>query len=472
MSDSPVDWQSGRMSSQSSLHAQTGGQHSQEPRSSVREKGKIADTSVVRLPWWRSHLLGYPMSILLVSAATVLSYLLKSFSSAPYFLGQPFFFATVAIALLWGVGPVLFTIMFEYFAVDTFLVSPFHFFEFGGWGDLVTFGPFILAQSLIAYLAIQGESRRRHLLEAKKAVEEEARELDRANRFKSLFLSIASHELKTPITAIKAQTQLALRRAARASQTVAEQPSFSSYLEKIEAETRRLHVLVDDLPDPGSIDSGTSNRLKTSIAAINVQVQLALRRSVKVLQTVAEQPSFSPYLEKIEAETRRLHVLVDDLRDLGSIDSGKISLQFAQCDLASICQKVVEDQQALSGRRIDLDIPSDPVLLQADAKRLTQVVINLVTNAVKYSPENNLIQVYVGRNKTHAMLRVHNDGLVIPAQYQEHIFEPFYRVPSNKQGWGLGLPICKEIVERHSGRIWVESSEAEGTTFFVEFPLT
>jgi signal transduction histidine kinase len=259
---------------------------------------------------------------------------------------------------------------------------------------------------LIAYLAIQSESRRRHLLEAKKAVEAEARELERANRFKSLFLSIASHELKTPITAIKAQAQLALRRSARVS------------------------------------------------------------------QKVAEQPSLSPYLEKIEAETRRLHVLVDDLLDLGSIDSRKISLQFAQCDLASICQQVVEDQQALSGRRIDLDIPSDPVLLQADAKRLTQVVINLVTNAVKYAPENNLIQVSVGRNQTHAMLRVHNDGSVIPPQYQEHIFEPFYRVPSNKQGWGLGLPICKEIVERHSGRIWVESSEEEGTTFFVEVPLT
>ena len=404
MSDNPVDWQAGRMSLQSSLHAQTGGQHSQEPRSSVREKGKIAEASALRLPWWRSHLLGYPASILFVSAATFLSYLLKSFASAPYFLGQPFFFATVAVALLWGVGPALFTIVLEYLAVDTFLVSPFHVFRFEGWGDLVTFGPFILAQSFIAYLAIQGESRRRHLLEAKKAVEAEARELERANRFKSLFLSIASHELKTPITAIKAQAQLALRRAARVS------------------------------------------------------------------QTVTEQPSFSPYLEKIEAETRRLHVLVDDLLDLGSIDSGKISLQFAQCDLVSICRKVVEDQQALSGRCINLDIPSDPVLLQADVKRLTQVVINLVTNAVKYSPENNLIQVYVGQNQTHAMLRVHNDGSVIPAQYQEHIFEPFYRIPSNKQGWGLGLPICKEIVERHSGRIWVESSEAEGTTFFVELP--
>ena len=142
MSDNPVDWQAGRMSLQSSLHAQTGGQHSQEPRSSVREKGKIAEASALRLPWWRSHLLGYPASILFVSAATFLSYLLKSFASAPYFLGQPFFFATVAVALLWGVGPALFTIVLEYLAVDTFLVSPFHVFRFEGWGDSGNIWPF------------------------------------------------------------------------------------------------------------------------------------------------------------------------------------------------------------------------------------------------------------------------------------------------------------------------------------------
>jgi signal transduction histidine kinase len=405
MRDNPVDWQAGRMSPQYSLRVQTGDQHSRESRSGVREKNTIADaSSVIQLPWWQSHLLGYPASILFVGAATFLSYLIKSFASSPYFIGQPFVFATVAVALLWGIGPVLFAIVLEYFAVDTFLIYPFHFFEIGGWGDLITFGPFILAQLLIACLAIQSESRRRRLLNAKKAVEAEARELERANRFKTLFLSIASHELKTPITAIKAQTQLALRRSARSS------------------------------------------------------------------PIVAERSSLSPYLEKIEAETRRLHVLVDDLLDLGSIDSGKISLQFAQCDLASICQKVVEDQQALSGRRINLDIPSAPVLLQGDARRLTQVVINLITNAVKYSPENCLIQASVRQNQNHVVLQVHNDGSVIPPQYLEHIFEPFYRLPSDKQGWGLGLPICKEIVEGHSGRIWVESSEEEGTTFFVEIP--
>jgi signal transduction histidine kinase len=73
------------------------------------------------------------------------------------------------------------------------------------------------------------------------------------------------------------------------------------------------------------------------------------------------------------------------------------------------------------------------------------------------------------------MIQVHNEGSAIAIEQQEHLFEPFYRTPdaqsSSKTGWGLGLAICKEIVERHEGRIWVESSEGKGTTFFVELPL-
>lgn len=405
MSDNATNWQARHMSPQISQQARARGQHSQEYHCRIFTRRKGNYSSAVQLPWWRSHFIGYPASIFLVGVAVFLSHMLKSFASAPYFLGQPFVFATVAIALLWGIGPALFAIVLEYIAIDIFIVFPFRVFAIEGWGDIITFGPFILAQLMIAFLTIQGESRRRHLLKAKKEIEAEAQELERANRFKSLFLSLASHELKTPITAIR------------------------------------------------------------------VQAQLALRRSARSPQTVPERPSMSMHLEKIEAETHRLHTLVDDLLDLGSIDSGKLSLQLAQCDLGSLCQKVVEDQQALSGCPINLEIPPDPILLQADDRRLTQVIINLITNAIKYSPENTLIQVHARQSQTYAMLEVHNEGSVISQEHQMHIFEPFYRLPSNEQGWGLGLPICKEIVERHGGHIWVESSEEKGTTFFAELPF-
>jgi signal transduction histidine kinase len=404
MSSNPTDWQRRHMSPEISLPAQARNRHPQEQHHSLVASSKTDDVSATQLPWWRSHFIGYPASVLLVSIATLLSYMLKSFASAPYFLGQPFVFVTATIALFWGIFPVLFAIVLEYIAIDMFLVFPLRVFIIEGWRDVITFGPFALAQLAIALLTIQGESRRRHLLKAKKDVEAEARELERANLFKSLFLSIASHELKTPITAIRAQAQL------------------------------------------------------------------ALRRSAKRQQTVPEQLPWSTYMEKIEAETHRLQTLVNDLLDLGSIDSGKMPLQFAECDLSKLCQKVVEDQQALSGRSIDLATPANPILLQVDHGRLAQVIINLVTNAVKYSPENMPIQVTTGQNQTYAIVQVHNDGSVIPQEHQEHIFEPFYRLPSNEQGSGLGLAISKEIVERHGGHIWVESSEEKGTTFFVELP--
>src|SRR6266571_958076 len=234
MSDNLTDWKRRNMSPQISLQVPARGRHSQEQLSRILRRRKTDRSSAVQLSWWRSHFIGYPASILLVSLAVVLSYMLKTFASVPYFLGQPFVFVTAVIALLWGTSTVLFAIVLEYIAIDIFIVSPFHVFIIEGWDDMITFGPFILVQLVIAFLTIQSESRRRHLLKAKQEVEAEARELDRANRFKSLFLSLASHELKTPITAIRAQAQLALRRSAR-SQTAPERPSLSMHLEKIEA---------------------------------------------------------------------------------------------------------------------------------------------------------------------------------------------------------------------------------------------
>jgi signal transduction histidine kinase len=102
-------------------------------------------------------------------------------------------------------------------------------------------------------------------------------------------------------------------------------------------------------------------------------------------------------------------------------------------------------------------------------------MINLISNAIKYSSENSLIRVSANRKPTDITLIVHNDGPAIPQEQQTHIFEPFYRTPeverSSTSGSGLGLAISKEIVEQHEGQICVESSEEKGTTFFVELPL-
>jgi signal transduction histidine kinase len=143
--------------------------------------------------------------------------------------------------------------------------------------------------------------------------------------------------------------------------------------------------------------------------------------------------------------------------------------------MGELCREVITEQQSLSGRTIALEVPASPVVLQADCERLSQVVTNLVTNAIKYSPDNSTIQVQVRQSNHKAILQVHNEGTPIPQEQQTNIFEPFYRTPtaqsSSKKGWGLGLAISKQIVERHGGRIWVESSKGKGTTFSVELPI-
>src|SRR6185312_15876202 len=124
---------------------------------------------------------------------------------------------------------------------------------------------------------------------------------------------------------------------------------------------------------------------------------------------------------------------------------------------------------------IDLHLPSTPIILAADEGRLTQVLSNLTANALKYSPPTTMVRVEADQTPTQAVVAIHNEGPAIPRSQREVLFEPFYRGPdvqsSPVPGWGLGLAISKEIVDQHGGRIRVESSKEQGTTFFLELPL-
>ncbi|HYX49719.1 MAG TPA: HAMP domain-containing sensor histidine kinase, partial [Ktedonobacteraceae bacterium] len=217
-----------------------------------------------------------------------------------------------------------------------------------------------------------------------------------------------------------------------------------------------------------------SHELKTPVTTIQGQVQLALRRLSQQKELPNSLATLPTQLEKIETQTHRLHSLIDDLLDLSSLRAGSLPLRKSHCNITQLCRDVVEEQIALTARHIDLDLPATPQFLDVDAERLSQVVINLVTNAIKYSSEGTVVQVSMRQESAYLLLQVHNIGSSIPKEQQAHIFEPFYRSPnarsSSKPGWGLGLAISKDIVERHGGRIWVESEEAKGTTFFVCLP--
>jgi len=124
---------------------------------------------------------------------------------------------------------------------------------------------------------------------------------------------------------------------------------------------------------------------------------------------------------------------------------------------------------------LSLDIPQPELpLVTGHARRLEQVVTNLVSNAVKYTPDGGKINVTLTTEGPYLMLRVEDDGIGIPLEEQPHVFDKFYRVQTKEtadiSGTGLGLSIVKSVVEKHNGRVWVESEAGKGSTFVVLLP--
>ena len=218
-----------------------------------------------------------------------------------------------------------------------------------------------------------------------------------------------------------------------------------------------------------------SHELKTPMTTILGQVQLMLRRLSKMPELSYELATMRSALESVNGQTRRLNALVDDLLDVYHVRAGKVQLRLEACNLIDVCREVVEEQRLLTGRTIELAAPPTPIMLQADNDRLEQVVINLVSNALKYSPESSPVKVLVDHHRDIGSIEVYDTGPGIPKNEQSRIFEPFYRgsdVQTTVQsGLGLGLTICKDIVERHSGRIWCRSRLGKGSIFIVELPL-
>ena len=256
----------------------------------------------------------------------------------------------------------------------------------------------------------------------------------------------------------------ALRRATE--QTVRE---LNSGLEQKKQQLEQATQLED------SFISMASHELKTPMTTISGHIQLLLSRLSKRSELSSELAAILPAVERIHRQTRRLNTLVDQLLDLNNLRAGKIALRIRACNLVDVCREGVEEQQFLANRAIELYVPQTPVLLQADCDRLIQVLANLISNALNYSPEQAQVKVHLEQDESRALVQVSDSGPGIPEEQQARLFEPFYRGPdvqyTPKSGLGLGLAICKEVIERHGGRIWCESQLGKGSIFFVELPL-
>jgi signal transduction histidine kinase len=231
-----------------------------------------------------------------------------------------------------------------------------------------------------------------------------------------------------------------------------------------------------------------SHELRSPLTSINGNIQLAQRRLKSVIGSRAIACEFlnklevaGTLLERAERQIRVLNRLVNDLVDISRIQSDKLDLQIRSIvyDLASIVGEVVQEQRTLYPERsIRLTFSSQrPVTVLADVDRIGQVVMNYLTNALKYSKADRPVDVSLQVEGQVARVCVHDEGPGLAPTDQKRIWERFYQAEnvevqtSSRTGLGLGLYICKTIIERHQGQVGVQSSPGNGSTFWFTLPL-
>jgi signal transduction histidine kinase len=188
------------------------------------------------------------------------------------------------------------------------------------------------------------------------------------------------------------------------------------------------------------------------------------------------------FVNIIKTNIDRLSILVDDLLDVSRIEAGKVSLNFQPIDMREVVEDAAQTilQQSQDEQRpvtIDIQIPEGLPSIYGDLERVRQIIHNLMDNAFKYSPENSKITISAFQVNHSIQMDVIDEGIGIFPDEQEKIFERFYRGENSLvmawAGTGLGLPIVKELVELHNGKIWVTSSgvPGEGSTFSFTLPV-
>lgn len=259
----------------------------------------------------------------------------------------------------------------------------------------------ILLLKVKTFYRIYEQSRK--LIEIQKALLDEIEFRKRAERKKDEFISIASHELKTPLTSVKGYVQLLAR----------------------------------------SVDKG-------------------------------DIPTVKKHLAKAQVQLEKLNELIADLLDISKIESGKLKFNKRHFVFDTLLDGVIEViHQANPEFKISRkgEAPKD---LYADEMRIEQVIVNFLTNAIKYSPGTNEIEVNVKTTADQLYVGVRDFGIGIAPELQKSVFEKFYRVEETSihfQGLGIGLYISAEIINRHGGEVGVKSKLGEGSEFYFTLPL-
>ncbi len=215
-----------------------------------------------------------------------------------------------------------------------------------------------------------------------------------------------------------------------------------------------------------------SHELRTPLAAIYGAAVTLRRRDLELGPEMGGR-----LLDVIGEESERLAQIVNDVLLASHLDSGQLHLTIEACDGVELARGVLDaaEAHAPEGITLELDAPKQLPPVAADAQQLRQVFMNLVENAIKYSPDGGPVKVKVEQLERALRFSITDEGLGVPAGERRRIFEKFYRLDPNMTkgigGTGLGLYICRELVRRLGGRIWVEANNGKGSAFNLEIPI-
>jgi len=373
---------------------------------------------------------GYLLAALVQIAVAVINRLLNQYVPTFHYHGVLEVLAVALIAMNWGAGPGVFAALVALVLDETSVLPTLHGEEQLTGGDVIEGVLFMAIGICLSLVASTTERSRRRAVEEKAAAqarEAQAREaaLHQTQERMDEFVAVASHDLRSPLMAALGFNEVAARRYQRLTSAI-----------------------VDTRPD--------------------------LAGQVEAVRTTLTETSQS---------VERVGRLVDLLFDTTQVRAGKLELHRTPVDLAAVVrEQVLTLRVAHPHRTLHLELPPEgppegPVPVVADADRIGQVVTNYVTNALKYSQGDQPVAIWVARDAAWARVSVEDHGPGLPASEQERIWDRFYqaeglRVQSGSSaGLGLGLHICKTIVEGHEGAVGVKSAVGAGSTFWFTLPL-
>lgn len=220
-----------------------------------------------------------------------------------------------------------------------------------------------------------------------------------------------------------------------------------------------------------------AHELRTPLAVIKGFSQMLLMQTKR-----GKGPSLADWqteaIADIDSATSRLVELTEDLLDVTRLQAGRLELQLEPADLVALVKRILARFQVTTEyHRLVLNVMREPLVCNIDPRRIEQVFSNLINNAIKYSPQGGPITLTLDEDedRRNARFTIQDQGIGIPENQHGRIFSRFMRADNTQmyeiKGTGLGLYLCRELVERHEGRIWFKSVEGEGSTFYVSLPL-